>query len=362
MAKRAHTVGVIGLGYGRAHIPAFQANGCEVVAVCQRDAEAARKVAERYGVPQVHARWQDLLEQARPEIVVIAAPPVVHREIALAAFAAGAHVLCEKPLAMTAAEGREMLEAAARAKRVAMTGFNWRFPAALRRFHEMAQAGHAGRVFTVRGHWFGARWAAAEFASTWRMDRSIGGSGALGDMGVHLIDMVRVGFGEFARVVARAGTAHPDRPAPGGRPTDTEDYCTIVGDLASGAQVTLELSRAARGRNDHALEAYGDRGALVYRMDRDRPRWWTGQLWATQDGGALQPVKVPAGVPRGAGEGDPVEVIGKATIAPLVKRFLKALRKRESPSPSFEDGLQAQRVLDAVLESQRIGSWVTVGT
>src|SRR5262245_50872466 len=178
MPRRSYTVGVIGLGYGRAHIPAFQANGCEVVAVCQRNVDAARKVAERYGVPQVHERWQDLLGSARPEIVVIAAPPVVHREIALAAFAGGAHVLCEKPLAMTAAEGREMLDAAARAKRVAMTGFNWRFPAALRRFHEMAQAGYAGRVFTVRGHWFGARWADVAAAATWRMDRTIGGSGA----------------------------------------------------------------------------------------------------------------------------------------------------------------------------------------
>jgi predicted dehydrogenase len=361
MAKRSHTVGIVGLGYGRAHIPAFQAHGCRVIALCQRNAEAARPLAERYGVPEVHARWEDLLERSRPDIVVIAAPPALHRPVALAALAAGAHVLCEKPLAMDAAEGREMVEAAARAGRVAMTGFNWRFTAALQRFNALVGAGHLGRVLHVRAHWFGARWADAAAAPTWRMDRTLAGAGALGDMGVHLVDMVRWNFGEFVRLVASAGVAHPQRTVPdGSRPGDTEDYCTIAGELASGARVTLEVSRAARGRNDHGLEAYGERGALVYRVDRDRPRWWRGELWATRDGGPLAPVKAPALVPRRAGEGDAMEVIGKATIAPLVKRFLAAIRAGGAATPSLEDGRRAQLVLDAALASQQRGAWVEV--
>ena len=94
MAPPARTVGIVGLGFGRAHIPAFQSHGCEVVAVCQRDQAAARKVAERYGVPRVFERWEAMLEEARPDIVVIAAPPALHRLIAVEALAAGAHVLC----------------------------------------------------------------------------------------------------------------------------------------------------------------------------------------------------------------------------------------------------------------------------
>ena len=141
MARKKPTVGIVGLGFGRAHIPAFQANGCEVVAVCQRDEAAAQKIAGRYGVPQVFTRWEEMLDRARPEIVVIAAPPALHKTVALAAFERGAHVLCEKPLAMDAAEARAMIEAAARAKRVAMTAFNWRFSASMLRFHEMAAAG-----------------------------------------------------------------------------------------------------------------------------------------------------------------------------------------------------------------------------
>src|SRR3989442_10627369 len=125
MTQHALTIGVVGLGFGRAHIPAFQANGCRVVAVCQRDVAGAKAVADRYGVPHVFERWQDMLAQAKPEIVVIATPPVLHKAIALEAFAAGAHVLCEKPLAMNAAECRAMIDAAAQARRVGMTGFNW---------------------------------------------------------------------------------------------------------------------------------------------------------------------------------------------------------------------------------------------
>src|SRR5262245_47399441 len=183
MPRRSYTVGVIGLGYGRAHIPAFQANGCQVVAVCQRDGAAARAIAERYGVPQAFERWEEMIERARPDIAVIATPPGLHLPIAQAAFAAGAHVLCEKPLAMTAAEGAEMMKAAAAAGRVGMTSFNWRFPAAMQRFNAMAQSGHVGRLFHLRGEWLGARWADVAAPITWRMDRATAGHGAMGDMG-----------------------------------------------------------------------------------------------------------------------------------------------------------------------------------
>jgi predicted dehydrogenase len=135
MTSTRPTVGIVGLGYGRAHIPAFQASGCEVVAVCQRNQATAKAVADAYGVPRVFEHWEAMLEDARPEIVVIATPPHLHLAIARAAFTAGAHVLCEKPLAMTRAEATAMVEMAARAGRIGMTGFNWRFAVAMRLPH-----------------------------------------------------------------------------------------------------------------------------------------------------------------------------------------------------------------------------------
>jgi predicted dehydrogenase len=361
MARKKYSVGIIGLGFGRAHIPAFQTNGCEVVAVCQRNQETARSVAARYNVPGVFERWEQMLEEAKPDIVVIASPPSLHREIALRALGQGAHVLCEKPLAMSAAEGRDMVEAAARAQRVAMTCFNWRFIPAMQRFHAMVEEGGVGRLFHAAGRWLGARWADEAAASTWRMDRAQAGHGAMGDMGVHLIDMVRWNFGEFAKVSAQAGVAYPSRSVPGGgKPADAEDFCSVMGELASGGQVTLSVSRAARGANEAFLEAYGSQGSLVYRLDRERPKWYVGELRAAGASGTLQPVAITAGLPRSAGEGDPLEVTGKATIAPLVKRFLEGIRKGEHPSPSLEDGVRAQLVLDAVLRSLTDGGWQRV--
>ena len=99
------------------------------------------------------------------------------------------------------------------------------------------------------------------------------------------------------------------------------------------------MSRAARGANEQFLEAYGSQGALVYRLDREKPKWYVGELRAAGASGTLQPVPFTAGLPRSAGEGDQMEVTGKATIAPLVKRFLEGIRKGESPSPSLEDGV-----------------------
>ena len=199
---KSRTVGIVGLGFGRAHIPAFQANGCRVVAVCQRDRASAQAIADRYGVEQVFTRWEEMLEQARPEVVVIATPPRLHLAIALRALAGGAHVLCEKPLALTRSEARAMAEAAAGAGRVGMTGFNWRFTAAMRRFNAMVQEGALGRVFHVQARFLGSRFADEAAAPTWRMDRAEAGHGAMGDMGVHLIDLVRWNFGEFVRLAA----------------------------------------------------------------------------------------------------------------------------------------------------------------
>ena len=144
-----------------------------------------------------------------------------------------------------------------------------------------------------------------------------------------------------------------------GKSTDAEDFCTVMGELRSGAHFTLTISRTARGAAEHGIEAYGSKGALSYRLDREGARWYRGNLAAATDGG-FEPVRVPTGLSRTVGEGDPMEVTGKATIGPLVKRFLAGIRKGESPSPSFEDGVRAQEVLDAISRSIESESWVNV--
>ena len=359
MTASSLTVGIVGLGYGRAHIPAFQANGCRVVALCQRDRAAAQAVARRYDVPQVFDRWDQMLEVARPGIVVVAPPPNLHAPIVLRALESGAHVLCEKPLAMTVAEARGMAEAAARAGRIAMTSFNWRFPAAMQELHARVQAGAVSRVFHVAARWRGSRMASADEAPDWRMDRAQAGHGVMGDQGVHVIDLVRFALGEFRRVVAHAGIAYPERPAPGDKPTDAEDHCAGLAELADGTHVAFDVSRVAHGVTEQALDVFGSLGTLSYRHRRAGPRWWDGTLSASDGGAPLRPLPAAEspGLPAGD-DADPLDVIGRATIAPLVARLLESIESGVTASPSFEDGVRAQVVLDAVLESASRGTWV----
>lgn len=361
MSAHEPTVGIIGLGYGRAHIPAFQASGCKVVAVCQRDEAAAKTIASRYGVPGVFAGWEAMLDRARPEIVVIATPPHLHHAIALRAFAGGAHVLCEKPLAMTRAEAQSMRDAAARAGRIGMTSFNWRFTAAMRELHAtMAERG-VGRVFNIAARWLGSRLADEKAAASWRQDSAQAGHGAMGDQGVHVIDLIRWSFGEFTRIIVNAGVAYPARSAPGvNRPADTDDYCSVLAELVSGAQVTFAVSRVAHATNEQSLEVWGTDGALRYRLVREGPRWFEGELYASRGGAGFAPVAPRATPPARAGEGDATEIIGKTLIAPLVASLLDGIRTGRTPSPSFDDGLRAQAVLDAALESARRSAWVAV--
>lgn len=135
----------------------------------------------------------------------------------------------------------------------------------------------------------------------------------------------------------------------------------VMAELASGAQATLMVSRVAHATNVQTLEAWGSGGALSYRLARDGARWFEGELRASRGNAGFQPVAPSRTPPSSAGEGDPTDVIGKALIAPLVERMLRAIRIGEPVSPSLVDGLRAQMVLDAVLASLTRRAWVDVG-
>jgi predicted dehydrogenase len=360
-AAAAPSVAIVGLGFGRAHVPAFQAAGARVVAVCQRDEAAACRLAAAYGVPHAYARWEDLLAAEHPDIVVVATPPHLHRAIVRAAASGGAHVLCEKPLATSREDAEGIVADVARSRRIGMTGFNWRFTAAMQKMRALMRDGAVGRILHVRGHWLGARWADEASPTTWRMDRAQAGHGAMGDMGVHLVDLVRWTCGsEFARVAAHAGIAYPAKPVAGTtKATDAEDFVSLVGELTSGAAVSLVASRAAHGRNDHVLEISGTRGALAYSLTREGPRWYAGTLSMATSGGGFTPVAVDTTPVEGT---DPMDVIGRATIAPLAARLLTAMRGEGPAEPSLEDGLRAQLVLEAAREAAGRRAWVDVPT
>jgi predicted dehydrogenase len=253
-----------------------------------------------------------------------------------------------------------MIQAARAARRVAMTAFNWRSPVAMQRFHDMATSGVVGRVLHLTGRWVNPRWADESAAGTWRMNRAEAGMGAMGDQGVHLVDLVQWTFGPIVRVCAQAGIAYPSRTAPGATgPADAEDFCTVLAQTASGAQATLLVSRVAHGLNEHGIEVHGTGGALGYRLGRDSARWWTGEVRAAKPGEMLRPVALDGAGPDIA-DADQLDIVGRATLAPLAARMLRAIEAGEPAAPSLEDGLRAQAVLDAVLQSLTRRAWADV--
>jgi len=330
--------------------------------VCQRNRAKAEQVARRYGIPKVFDSWEELVAEPELDLVVIATPPHLHHPIALRAFELGKHVLCEKPLAMNLREAREMVEGTIKAKRVAVTGFNWRFASAMQALARLMAEGAVGRVFHVTATWLGSRFATEDAPLGWRRDRTLAGVGVLGDMGVHLVDLIRWRVGEFVRVAAEAGIAYPNRAKLPDSPPDVEDYVTVLAELSTGAKATLQASRVAHGHSAyHRLELYGAAGALDYKMVRGRERrWFRGELKQALPGQPFLPVKLSGSLPKGLNPDDAMEVIGGATIAPLIKAMVRAIRSGEPVSPSFEDGMRAQAVLDAVVEAARSGSWVEV--
>ncbi|MPZ22615.1 MAG: hypothetical protein GEU28_03540 [Dehalococcoidia bacterium] len=362
MTEKKHTVAIVGLGFGKAHIRAFQVNGCEVVAVCQRDGEKARAMAERYGIAQSYDSWEEMIEKTRPEIVSITTPPHNHRAIAERAFEAGAHVLCEKPLTVSADDALAMAEAARISGLIGMTSFNMRFVPAMARFHEMVEGGYIG------DHWYGdalfsiPRWVNPETPSSWRMDKQIAGVGALGDVGAHMIDLINWNMGRITRVAAASGIAHKDKKKAGSdRPMDTDDFTAFVGELESGAIIGASLSRVARGLDGgQDMTIHGSKATLHYHLQRQGPLWYMGRLEAGE-GPSLQPVELDVTFPDSAGEGEPLEVQGQTSVASVVKHMLGAIEGGDRhPAPTFEDGARAQAVLDALVEASGTDRWVNV--
>jgi len=183
----------------------------------------------------------------------------------------------------------------------------------------------------------------------------------MGDQGVHVIDLIRWSFGEFTRVVVNAGVAYPARSAPGvNRPADTDDYCTVLAELVSGAEVTFAVSRVAHATNEQSLEVWGTDGALRHRLVREGAALVRGRALRQprrsrlRAGGAARDT---AGQGR-RGRCDRAHRQGADRA--LVASLLDGIRTGRTPSPSFHDGLRAQAVLDAALESSRRGAWVAV--
>ncbi|MHA7220934.1 Gfo/Idh/MocA family protein [Arthrobacter sp. RHLT1-20] len=361
-------LGVALIGYafmGKAHSNAwrnvasyFDVPAFEQKVLVGRDPAGVAAAADKYGWTESATDWRAVLDRDDIDIVDICAPGFMHAEIAIAALAAGKHVLVEKPLANTLAEAEAMAEAArkARGKGVqSMVGFNYRRVPALALARELIAEGRIGTVFHVRAAYLQDWLADPESPMSWRLKREAAGSGALGDIASHAIDQVLFLLGDhITEVSGRTHTFTTHRPGAQGREEVTVDdavWATLT--LASGAIASVEVSRVATGRkNSLKLEIYGDKGSLVFDLeDLNELGFLDATVPVREQGFRRILVNEPehpyigAWWPQG-------HIIGwEHTFTHEIRDFLAAIGNGTEPSPSFDDGLAVQRILAAVEES-----------
>jgi predicted dehydrogenase len=341
-----------------AHLPGLRAlPGVEVIALCGRDQERAARLAAKWTVPAVYADYRRMLDEAWPDVVVIATPNAEHAPMTLAALDAGAHVICEKPLALDAAQAAQMLARAEERGRRTLTFFTYRGMPAPRYLKRLIDDGYLGRPHHVQAAYLHGSWLDPARPASWKTSRALAGSGVLGDLGAHVIDLLQWWFGPLARVAGSLATFVGERPAPGGgaAAVETDDAAAFVGEFAGGGQATVQLSRVAPERHNYQrIELYGAAGTLVY--EYDQPLAHVGRLYGARLGeGQLRALDVPDA------EGFAGQDTFPAVYRALVEPFLAGLRGEGPPAqPDFAAGLAAQRVIDAVARAAGTGSWESV--
>lgn len=344
-----------------------------------RDADATAAAARRWGWAETSTDWRDVVARDDIDVVDIVTPGDSHAEIAIAALAAGKHVLCEKPLANSVAEAEAMQQAAhdAAGRGVrAMVGFTYRRVPAVTLMRDMIAAGRIGTIRQVRASYRQDWLADPEAPMTWRLDKERAGSGALGDIGAHIIDMTRFVTGQdLAQVSAVLETLVHERPVLGesvglggtagtGRGAVTvDDVALFTARLDSGALATFEATRFATGRkNALDIEISGDGGALHWNLEDLNALEFYDASRPTAEQGFTRILVTEPEHPYLSGWWPTGHMLGyEHGFSHQAKDLVEAIAAGAVPHPSFTDGLRVQRALEAVERSASEGSaWVEV--
>lgn len=359
-------IGMVGHAFmGRAHSQAWRtvvhqegvALTPRLVAISGRDRAATEAAAARLGFETAETDWRALLARDDIGLIDICSPGLTHAPIAVAALRAGKHVLCEKPLANTVEQAAEMVAAADATPGVrAMVGFNYRRVPALALARRLVEQGTVGGLRQVRAVYLQDWLVDPEAPMTWRLRREEAGSGALGDLGAHIVDLTRFLTGEeIVEVSARSTTFATERPGEhGGRePVTVDDAVLFTASMSGGALASFEATRVATGsKNALRIEVDGERGALRFDLERlnELEVYETGQAHA----GFRRVLVTEPDDPYLAAWWPPGHVLGwEHTFVHQARDLLAAIATGEPVEPTFADGLRVQQVLAAVQASAR---------
>lgn len=382
-------IGLIGYRFmGKAHSFGIDAahfffnNGVQPVkkVICGRAENLVKQAAEEFGWEEYCTDWEKVVTRTDLDVIDIATPTNLHKEIALAALKAGKHVFCEKPLALSAMEAKEMLNAAEKAGVVHMLGHNYRRVPAIALAKKMIEEGKLGEIYHFRGVYLQDWIMDPSFPVTWQLDKKIAGAGPHADLNSHVVDLARYLVGEFDRVVGMEETFIKRRPkAAVGEKLNTmltadgkvdsefadvtvDDTTAFLAKFKNGAVGTFEASRFAGGRKNHErIEINGSKGTLVFNFERMNEL----EYWSKEDDLEIQGFRtimvtegchpyISAWWPAG-------HVIGyENTFVNQFSDFFNAIKENKKVEPNFYDGWKNMQVLGAVTKSIESLTWEKV--
>jgi predicted dehydrogenase len=317
----------------------------ELVSISGRDPESLERARELWGWAEAVTDWREQVADERIGLLVNAGPNALHAEPTIAAVQAGKHIVCEKPLGLTAAESRDLWQEAERARVVHLCGFNYRFVPAVRLARQLLAAGELGEVVHFRARYLQS-WGWDADPGLWRFDRAEAGTGALGDLGTHVIDLARYLVGEIASVSALARAVVPGR--------EVDDHFVAAIEFEDGVAGTLEASRLARGRiNSNVFEVNGSRGSLAFDLER------MNELEVAASNGFRRLLVTEREHPYMRYWWPPGHMLGWGdTVVHELGHVLEAVAGETTVAPhgaTFEDGYRCSEVVEAILRSAASG-------
>jgi predicted dehydrogenase len=385
--QRELGVGLVGYKFmGKAHTNAYRKVGMffdlpvhiRLRALCGRDASWVKESAEKMGWEGYETDWKALIKRGDIDIIDITAPSNAHKEIALCAAEAGKHIFCEKPLALTVGDAREMLSSAEKNNIKHQIGFNYRFAPAVLLAKKMINEGKIGQIFHFRGQYLQDWIIDPGFPRVWRLDKDVAGSGSHGDLGAHIIDLARFLVSDIAKVSGMSKTFIKERPMAEQMqglsaktegpvemaPVTVDDATLFLAEFENGALGVFEATRFAAGyKNALRFEISGSKGSIVFKLERLNEL----RYFSREDEEGYQGFKT-IGVtedahPYGENWWPAGHIIGyEHTFVHEMHSFIEAIAQDKPATPDFNDGVKCAQILDAVDLSVAEKMWVDVAS
>ena len=376
-------VGMIGAGFmGKTHSNSYYKVARffkvdaepEMRVLCALPEAAVKAFAQQWCWKEWSTNYKEVVKRDDLELIDVNTPNNLHAEVSIAALEAGKHVICEKPLAMNVKECKAMVAAARKSGKKNMVSFNYRRVPAVSLAKKMIEDGKIGKVYHIRSSYLQDWIMDPKFPRVWRLVKAITGSGAHGDLNAHIIDLARYLIGDFEEVVGHAETFIHERPlmeesigstGKAGKKTgkvDVDDAVVFIAKMKNGAIGTFEATRFAAGRrNQNQFEINGDKGSLVWKLESMNELQYFDRTESSETQGFRTIIVTQPEHPYMQAWWPAGHIVGyEHSFINEIYDLIQAIANDKPITPTFEDGLRCQEVLDAVLKSAEERRWVKI--